>query len=256
MKNSKIIFSCPSYIIPGTYLENIKFIDKNIPFISNIELLFYFLDLETLELISQEIKEIKKYNDKFSFSIHLPDDFKSNYNNIGQLFNILEGLNICNIIVHSPKVEKKEDLILFKNLISNFSKNFIKKTKLKINKREILFENLSQRDFDFINFDFFNKFKICLDIGHIYIKNKSIEEFIYKNNIEINRIKEVHFHGISENCDHRPFENQIFQKYKMDLKNFFLELNKIKKSYFVNIEVFNKKDFDSLFDNLYHLGIL
>ncbi|MCX8058901.1 MAG: sugar phosphate isomerase/epimerase [Spirochaetes bacterium] len=245
MKNFRffenILLSCPSYIIPGTYLENIKYIYKNIEQINinNIELLFYFIDYETLKLIQQEIKEILNYNGIFYFSIHLPDDIISNFSNIIELLNILKNLDISNIIIHSPGDQNFEYLNIFYNYLKELKK-FIEKNNLNI--ENLLIENLANRDFSFVNSKDFEKFGLCLDVGHIYLKKLTIEEYLNENKIDLSRVKEIHFHGIKNGKDHSMFDDEIFKEVKYDFIKF------IKKLILNNCDLKNCSDLSNSFE--------
>jgi hypothetical protein len=62
----------PSWIIPGTYLENIRFLEDKRA-ISGVELLFFLYDGETRQLFEREYAEIARYRSRFRFTAHLPE---------------------------------------------------------------------------------------------------------------------------------------------------------------------------------------
>ena len=59
-----MVLSIPSYVIPGTYVENLRFLaDK--PSVQGVELLFYFWDAETQGLLAREEDEIRSLSERF-----------------------------------------------------------------------------------------------------------------------------------------------------------------------------------------------
>jgi len=79
-----MIISVPSYVIPGSYYENVKFI-SDYEAVKSIELLFFFFDSETRELFRREKESIKACTDRFSFTIHMPEHLQPEHVEIVEL---------------------------------------------------------------------------------------------------------------------------------------------------------------------------
>ncbi|MCX7028417.1 MAG: hypothetical protein NT061_13245 [Spirochaetes bacterium] len=64
----------PSWQKPGTWLANLEVLDGE-AWIEGVELLFFSWDKETRRLFAGEAERIAAYQDRFAFSLHLPDPF-------------------------------------------------------------------------------------------------------------------------------------------------------------------------------------
>ncbi len=62
----------PSWVIPGTYAENLRFLASK-PAISTVELLFFLYDDEVASLLDREWDDLLAHRDRFTFTAHLPD---------------------------------------------------------------------------------------------------------------------------------------------------------------------------------------
>lgn len=67
--------SVPSWVIPGTYGENLSFLEDKED-ITNIELLFFIYDDSVREELDADLGSIKKYRKRFTYTVHLPDHLK------------------------------------------------------------------------------------------------------------------------------------------------------------------------------------
>lgn len=211
-----MIISTPSYIIPGTYLENITYLAK-IDEIKNIELLFFLFDMETKNLLLEEIEQIKKFynNQRFTFTLHMPDIIKESDE---QLIEITTDF-VKYYIIHAPV----DNLQNTAQLVNSWQKKYGEK---------FLIENTISGNFDkFITY--INNYNICADIGHLLINKIPPHQFITKY---LPRIKEIHLHGIKNNKDHCCFDYD---------EHWFVKLIPLLNQFdnIVNIEVFNEKDF-------------
>lgn len=71
---SEASFSVPSWVVPGTYLENLRFLaDKPV---AGVELLFFIYDEEVARLFDAEFEGICEFGGRFVFTAHLPDDLR------------------------------------------------------------------------------------------------------------------------------------------------------------------------------------
>jgi sugar phosphate isomerase/epimerase len=195
--------------------------------------------------ILNELKKIKIKND-ISYIVHLPidlnllnsskNDSQKSLEIIYKIINKTQDLKIDKYILHIDKSHdnkylkvdlSNENYDLFNNILNKINTNF------KEIKKKILIENLS---YDLVHFkDIINNynFNICLDIGHLYMHNHNLNNFI---NEFMEKIKVVHLYGFNEKKDHLSLDNidnTIFPKIKKILLDY-------KET--VIIEVFNKVD--------------
>ena len=64
--------SVPSWVIPGTYAENLGFLAEKRE-ITGVELLFFIYDDETKQMLRDEWDVIESYAGRFTYTVHLPD---------------------------------------------------------------------------------------------------------------------------------------------------------------------------------------
>ncbi len=206
--------SCPSYIIPGTWWENITYIDENRPEISNVELLFFIYDDQTRRLIAPEEKLITSYTGRLTFTVHLPDPFLP-----GHLDLVEKTSGIAkHYILHPPEKGFEDE---FAEKVEVLRKNFGDR---------FLLENLIGR-----NHQWFIKntdWPLCLDTGHALLRGHSPVKYYNKFR---DRIKEIHLHDVINGMDHSPLSKESIW-----LREFISELNNFRG--IVNIELFREKE--------------
>lgn len=174
----------PSYIIPGTYLENVRFLDAESE-IRGVELLFFMYDAETERLFLEERDAIAQYAGRFSFSVHMPDALVAGHERIVELTHEFAD----NYVVHEPEA----DIDGFGGLLTDWRKRYGDRFYL---------ENLIGRDFDAAATRL-SDMPVCLDVGHVLCRNESPARFAGRY---ANRIREIHLHGKgADGKDHQPF---------------------------------------------------
>jgi sugar phosphate isomerase/epimerase len=169
----------PSWVIPGSYLENLRFLE-NKPEISGVELLFFLYDVETRRLFEKEYDEIIRYKNRFRFTAHLPEPLKAEHK---ELIDRLSPL-VEHFIVHP------DGSALFPD-----NRFVLENTRLE------KFENALQK----LPPDKW----VCMDTGHLLLEDKSPVSFLYHYG---ERVKEIHLHGLDREKalldgklpDHRP----------------------------------------------------
>ncbi len=227
-----MIISSPSYIIPGTYAENVIFADKNLSDLSGMELLFFFFDDETEKLFINERKVIEKYKQRFKFTVHLPDDIKPENERILDMTSEFA----IGFVVHPPENITDEKISLLKKWISDYGNRFY-------------IENLIGRSaFSLIDrmddLPGYNP-KLCLDTGHLLLNNQNPTEYF---NRHFTNISEIHLHGVIDNKDHEPFNGN---------ESWFLEMIPLLKRFngIINLELFNYEQIKSSLSILKKSGI-
>jgi sugar phosphate isomerase/epimerase len=171
----------PSWVVPGSYLENIRFLE-NKPEISGIELLFFLYDEETRRLFETEYDEIARYKNRFRFTAHLPEPLKPEH---------------CELIDRlSPLVEH---FIVHPDGSALFPDNRFVLENTQLEKFENALEKLPPDK------------AVCMDTGHLLLEKKSPADFLHRYE---GRVKEIHLHGLDREKalldgklpDHRPLK--------------------------------------------------
>ncbi len=175
------ILSVPSFIIPGTYLENIRFIDS-LKEISNIELLFFSFDADTRDLLLGELGGIGEYKGRFSFTAHLPDPILACHRDLVEILVPI----VDRFVVHVP-----EDRIGFKGLLQGWIGEFGNIFQV---------ENVPGRAFSGTA-SVLPDAPLCCDTGHLLLNGQNPSKLI---GLWEERISEVHLHGVCVGRDHYP----------------------------------------------------
>ena len=177
--------SVPSYVIPGTYLENAEFLVDTTE-IGAIELLFFFYDDSTRALLKREFAGLRALRNRFRYSVHLPDVVLPAHEII-----VEETIEIAtHYIVHPPRTEDAPRLgTLLPQWIDRYGDRFLVE-----NTRTELFEAAVAELPDI---------GICCDTGHLLLEGRSPEAFVARYG---DRIRQFHLHGLadpSETNQHR-----------------------------------------------------
>jgi hypothetical protein len=199
----------PSYVIPGTYLQNVRFLE-GFPEIRAVELLFYFYDPQTRELLVREREGLAARRGRFSFSVHLPDELKPEHAEILELTR-----DLCErYILHPPPSGEREFLELVQRWRAEYGEVF-------------LLENLAGRSFEALAAGL-PGLPLCMDTGHLLLDGAGVGDFLRRHGA---RLREIHLHGVRQAVDHRPFGAA---------EPWFRELEPFLRSFtgVVNIEVF------------------
>jgi len=165
-----------SWVIPGTYYENVEYITRKFRNFDFIELLVYTWDDDTYRLFEQEKEHLRKIalEKRIKYTVHLPTD---NLTNILNAFKYLEmNLDIANYVLHPFGDCTERDKELFHSLLSH---------------PKISIENLKEH--------VFNHSRTVFDIGH-HILGKKVE------NDFVNNVVEIHIMGVKDGKDHQKLE--------------------------------------------------
>ncbi len=219
--------SAPSYIIPGTYLENLEHID-GIEEVRSVELLFFIFDDDTRELFVKELAAIREFGDRFGFTVHMPDRLESIHERVIDLTRNF----VTHYIIHPPDENETEFLLLLEGWIKKYGDVF-------------LLENLIGRSFETL-LDKLFPIPVCCDTGHLLVRGERPAHFMKKH---FPRVKEVHLHGMEDGWDHKPFEAD--EEWFKELVPYLREFEGV-----CNIEVFSEKELKSILNNLKRTGVL
>ena len=213
------ILSVPSWVIPGTYLENLRFLET-IKEIEGVELLFFLYDDKVKAQLDSEWEEIRRYRGRFVFTAHLPESLQSAH---GELIVRLYPL-VRHFIIHPSPQDPASQARLLSEWTERFGMSFLAEN-TQAGLLEALLPHLGSGA------------GICMDTGHLLLNGQSPAEFFtdYRE-----RIKEIHLHSIDREqtvldgklADHRPLRGD---------EKWLLELLPLLKDYrgVINLEVFS-----------------
>ncbi|GHV77668.1 hypothetical protein AGMMS49942_24890 [Spirochaetia bacterium] len=185
----------PSWVIPGTYLENLRFLaDK--PDVQGVELLFFIYNGEIRDQLDAEWDGIGQFADRFVFTAHLPDPLLPEHEELVHRLNPL----VRNFIVHPGPPENAPAL---GTLVNSWAK------KCPGSSRRFLVENTNPGRLEALLPHLAGDVGLCMDTGHLLLDGKSPADFFAKHR---ERIGEIHLHGLDREKaaldgrlpDHRP----------------------------------------------------
>lgn len=216
-----MIISVPSFIIPGTYLENVVH-TAAIEAVQSIEFLCFIYDEETDQLLRSELPSIREYAGRFSYTLHMPDELKPEHRRIIDLTADI----VRYYIIHPPENDTEGFLTTISDWIDSYGPVF-------------LLENLIERDFD----DLLQqepRFPVCMDTGHLLIRGERPAAFCRRHE---DRIAEIHLHGVAGGWDHKAFRYD---------EAWFRELLPFLESFegICNIELFKERQVQEVLSSL------
>lgn len=177
-----MIVSVPSYVFPGTYLENLRFL-ATLPWVHSVELLFFVFDEETRLLLQAEIDEIAGYRDRLGITVHLPDPLEEHHETLLQM--------TCDVASHYVVHPSREPAAL-PRLLRAWQKRYGAVFALENVKGRVPNEALEALELP-----------LCCDTGHLLLEGASPARFLERHG---DRIREIHLHGVAEGVDHRPLD--------------------------------------------------
>jgi hypothetical protein len=185
----------PSWVIPGTYLENLRFL-KDKSEVQGVELLFFIYNSEIREQLDAEWEGIGQFADRFVFTAHLPDPLLPEHEELVHRLNPL----VRNFIVHPGPPENAPALgALVRGWAKKYSSPHYR----------FLAENTNPGRLDALLPHLDGDVGLCMDTGHLLMDGKSPADFFEKYSY---RIGEIHLHGLDREkaaldgrlADHRP----------------------------------------------------
>ncbi len=214
-----MLLSCPSYVIQETWWKNIRYIDRNLPDISNVELLFFIFDEETCRLFEPEEEAIRTYRGRLTYTVHLPDPLLPEHEALVKKTSE----RTLHWIIHPPETGTETQ---YRAMIHAWREKY---------GNRFLLENLIGR-----NHPWFIKntdWPLCLDTGHALLRGDSPLEYLSRYR---GRIEEIHLHDCREETDHRTLSRK-----SLWLQTFIPALRTFRGV--VNIELFREQEIvDSL----------
>ena len=176
------ILSVPSWVIPGTYAENLRFLD-NRKEVEGVELLFFLYDNEVKAQLESEWDEICGYAKRFIFTAHLPEPLLPAH---GELVARLAPL-VRHFIIHPAAENPDAQASLLANWVEQYGTMFLAENTSPGLLEAFLphLENLSPH--------IRRKTGICMDTGHLLLEGQNPADFFTRHR---NSIAEIHLHGV------------------------------------------------------------
>jgi sugar phosphate isomerase/epimerase len=230
-------YTVPSWVVPGTYAENLRFLaDKEE--IGGVELLFFLWDDDTRLLYEREASAIRSFSGRFNFSVHLPNRPTADHERL-----IAATADLARAwIVHPPKIEEAE---AFAALLRSWRERYGDRFLLE-NTRTDRLRALRSCAPDM---------PLCMDTGHLLLEGVDPSDYAREN---APLIKEIHLHGLGGRPglrqedgrsadgrlpDHRPFDadESWFVSFAPFLRRF---------EGTINIEVFSWQEVQAILHSL------
>ena len=175
------VLSVPSWVIPGTYAENLRFLETKEE-IRGVELLFFIYDDEIKSQLDSEWNEIRRYAKRFVFTAHLPEALRPAH---GELVARLAPI-VRHFIIH-PSMDNPASQV---SLLAEWSKQYGAKF-LAENTQNGLLEALLPHLDACPGVDF----GLCMDTGHLLLEGKSPAAFLKEHR---ERAGEIHLHAVDK----------------------------------------------------------
>jgi len=177
MKTHLATLSVPSWVIPGTYAENLRFLESK-ESIKGVELLFFIYDDKIKAQHDSEWEDICQYRERFVYTAHLPDVLLPSH---GELVARLAPF-VRHFIVHPPVENYAAQVRLLAEWTERYGAVF-------------LTENTNPGLLETMLPHLETSSGLCMDTGHLLLAGQNPAEFFsaYKR-----RIGEIHLHAVDK----------------------------------------------------------
>jgi hypothetical protein len=211
----RFTLAVPSWVTPGTHLENLLFIadTDDTKTIGGVELLFFIYDDSVRDGFMRELPDIRRLAGRLVFTAHLPDRLDADAD-ADALVELLAPL-VRHFVVH-PSEDAPKQAVRLREWEARYGKGRF----LLENTAAGLLEGLLPR---------LDGFPLCMDTAHLLREGKSPADFAARHG---NRIAEVHLNGRDADGDHRPLRDG--DKWLAELMPFLRGFSGL-----VNIELFD-----------------
>jgi len=217
------VLGVPSWVIPGTYAENLRFLDTRQE-IEGVELLFFLYDDEISAQLENEWEEIQSYAKRFVFTAHLPEVLLPSHSVlIARLAPFVR-----HFIVHPSKENPMDQASLLAKWSGRYAASFLAEN-TEAGLLEALLPHLDKHPE--------MNAGICMDTGHLLMEGQNPADF-YKRHRE--RIGEIHLHAVDRKqaaIDNRLADHRQLRKDE----SWLIELLSLLGDYrgIINLEMFS-----------------
>ncbi|MCX7024406.1 MAG: cobamide remodeling phosphodiesterase CbiR [Spirochaetes bacterium] len=182
--------SAPSWVVPGSYAENVRFLSED-PRVEGVELLFFHWDGETRDLFRRERAELETFaqSGRFAFTAHLPDTADSRCDEVVELASGIAD----SFVVHPPRTEAEIEGFVewYSDAGAEWGGRFF-------------LENTMAEAFDRAAAALPDA-PICFDTGHVLLEGGDPAKVLASLVAAGREIREIHIHGMSAGHDHGAF---------------------------------------------------
>jgi sugar phosphate isomerase/epimerase len=165
----------PSWVIPGTYAENLRFLEDKKE-IAGVELLFFIYDDEIKNQLDSEWEEIRRFRERFIFTAHLPEKLLPAHEELVARL----APQLRHFIVHPPRENPGAQAKLLAEWAERYGCVF-------------LAENIGPGLLEALLPHLDTGTGLCMDSGHLLLEGKSPAEFFAARR---DRVGEIHLHGV------------------------------------------------------------
>jgi hypothetical protein len=242
------VLSVPSWVIPGTYAENLRFLENKRE-IRGVELLFFLYDDAVRKQLKTEWEEIRGYRERFIFTAHLPELLLPEHEDLIKSLAPLAR----HFIVHPDAENPEGQAALLERWAERYGAVF-------------LTENIAHGTAHNADLPLLDKESwLCMDTGHLLLDGESPACFFRAgNSIGKERIKEIHLHSLERERAAIDGRLQLPEKERADHRRlredepWLLELLPLLKDYegIVNLEVFSWEEAEAGIEVLKKLQML
>ncbi|MDR2501524.1 MAG: AP endonuclease [Treponema sp.] len=233
-----MILSVPSWVIPGSYRENLQFLEDK-PAIQGVELLFFLYDGEVKKLLNAEWEAVTRFSQRFTITAHLPNRILPEHEElVERLFPWTR-----HFIVHPyPDSETDRQKKLLETWTARYGGHA----------NPFLIENTYPGWLESLLAQLPGQTRLCMDTGHLLLAGNSPAAFFKQYQ---DRLAEIHLHDVDWEAsdgrllDHRPLNPKAswLQALAPELKGF---------TGVVNLEVFSWEETKASLAALQTLGAL
>ncbi len=218
----------PSWVIPGTYGENLRFLESHTE-IDTVELLFFLYDDEVRSLLNSEFSLIKAFASRFVYTAHLPDPLGPEHEELVERLSPL----VRHFIVHPGEPAKAEQVAVLLDLWEN---RYPADGNEETGRQRFFVENTRPGRLEAM-LKLRPASGICMDTGHLALEGASPLAFFMEHE---SRIGEIHLHGLDRKAamadgylpDHRALDGT--EDWLWDLQSRLQEYSGV-----INMEVFS-----------------
>lgn len=225
--------SVPSYVVPGGYEHNLRWLLANTDQ-RRVELLFFMYDDETRAILRDELPAIMELSARFAYTAHLPDRIEAAHE---ELLEAIDGF--CDsYVVHPPREAALLDG--FCRLMDAWRGRYGAERFFLENTRLASFEAADRRLAD----SAFGPPPVCADLGHLVLEGRDPASWLVEYG---SRAREIHIHGHADGKDHSRLRGD--EAWLLDVAPFLRGFDGV-----VEIELFSWDEADEARRCLRHLA--
>jgi len=234
----------PSWVIPGTYGENLRFLESRAE-IDTVELLFFLYDDEVRALLDREFSLIEAFASRFAYTAHLPDPLGPEHEELVERLSPL----VRHFIVHPGNSATPGQVAA---LLDVWESRYHVQGQSGKERRRFYVENTRPGRLEAL-LALRPASGICMDTGHLALEGASPLDFFLEHE---NRIGEIHLHGLDRKAamadghlpDHRALDGR--EDWLLDLQGRLRGYSGV-----INMEVFSWPQAERTLKILKELGI-